>query len=59
MATLTPEQIKLELAAAQRLKATYGTNAPDMTFEDGVAAALQWILGEGIEPLTAPYVGRQ
>ncbi len=52
---LTAERIELELLTAKQLKAQFGSNAPELKFEDGVEAALAWVLGQGIAPLSAPF----
>lgn len=46
----TTEQIQIETAVALSLREQYGTNQPDKTYEDGVAEALLWVLGNGKKP---------
>lgn len=44
------EAIQRELAVALSIRELYGTNQPGNTFEQGVAAALLWVLGNGEMP---------
>lgn len=44
------EAIQRELAVALSIREQYGTNQPGNTFEQGVAAALLWVLGNGELP---------
>jgi hypothetical protein len=55
----TPDHsvIAQELAVTKGLRSNYGTNQPQLTYEDGIAAALQWVLGEGVAPNDAPFEG--
>ena len=41
----TDEAIQIELAVALSLKEKYETNNPHCSYEDGVIAALLWVLG--------------
>lgn len=44
------ESIQREIAVALSITEKYGTNHPGETFEQGVAAALLWVLGSGELP---------
>lgn len=48
---VTEQQIRRQLELADLLVETEGTVYPDDTFEEGVKAALLWILGEAVQPL--------
>lgn len=41
----TDEAIQIELAVALSLKEKYQTNNPHGSYEDGIIAALLWVLG--------------
>lgn len=44
------EEIQQEIAVSLSLHEQYGTNHPGETYEQGVAAALLWVLGNGELP---------
>lgn len=44
------EAIQCELAVSLSIREQYGTNQPGNTYEQGVAAALLWVLGNGEMP---------
>lgn len=44
------EMIQREIAVSLAICEQYGTNNPQETFEQGVAAALLWVLGNGELP---------
>lgn len=44
------EAIQREIAVSLGIHEQYVTNHPGETFEQGVAAALLWVLGNGEEP---------
>lgn len=46
----TAEQVQIEATVAMSLRKQYGTNQPTKTYEDGVAEALLWVLGNGKKP---------
>ncbi|MDZ7902307.1 MAG: hypothetical protein U5L01_07095 [Rheinheimera sp.] len=44
------EMIQREMAVSLAIREQYGTNQPGNTYEQGVAAALLWVLGNGEMP---------
>lgn len=44
------EMIQREIAVSLAIHEQYGSNNPQETFEQGVAAALLWVLGNGELP---------
>lgn len=51
-----PEQIRHEIAVSISLRERYGTNQPELTYEDGVTSALLWVLGNGQAPCDSPFI---
>lgn len=46
----TDDEIQMQAAVALSLREKYGTNQPYKTYEDGVAEALLWVLGNNKKP---------
>ena len=47
------EQAEQQLQLCEQIGETEGTCYPDDTYEDGVEAALLWVLGQAAAPLDA------
>ena len=46
------EQAEEQLQLCEQISETEGTCYPDDTYEDGIKAALLWVLGQGPAPLS-------
>ncbi|WP_323944314.1 hypothetical protein [Aeromonas hydrophila] len=46
------EQAEEQLLLCEQISETEGTCYPDDTYEDGIRAALLWVLGLGLAPLS-------